>query len=118
MVLTAPDECSPQMKQFRMKQIPNTTAGYKVAVYRARGRRRHNFSLPARKPTVPNYREASCFLLTYTKGSFPPPMALQCAIQPAGEVAAEYAVGKTSTDERVKRKSPPPPQFLGIFSEG
>lgn len=30
--LTAPDECSPQMKKLRKKQIPNTTAGYKVAV--------------------------------------------------------------------------------------
>lgn len=34
MVLTAPEECSPQMKQFRTKQIPKTTAGYKVAVCR------------------------------------------------------------------------------------
>lgn len=33
MILTAPEECSPQMKQLRMKQIPKTTAGYKVAVY-------------------------------------------------------------------------------------
>jgi len=30
--LTAPDECSPQMKQLRTKQIPKTTAGYNVAV--------------------------------------------------------------------------------------
>lgn len=31
-VLTAPEECSPQMKQLRTKQIPKTTAGYRVAV--------------------------------------------------------------------------------------
>lgn len=32
--LTAPDECFPQMKQFNMKQMPNTTPGYSVAVWK------------------------------------------------------------------------------------
>ena len=30
--LTAPEECCPQMKKFRMKQTIETTPGYKVAV--------------------------------------------------------------------------------------
>lgn len=32
--LTAPDECFPQMKQFNMKQMPKTTPGYSVAVWK------------------------------------------------------------------------------------
>lgn len=32
--LTAPDECFPQMKQFSMKQMPKTTPGYSVAVWK------------------------------------------------------------------------------------
>ena len=32
--LTAPDECFPQMKQFNTKQMPKTTPGYSVAVWK------------------------------------------------------------------------------------
>lgn len=33
-ILTAPDECFPQMKKFSTKTVPNITAGYSVAVYK------------------------------------------------------------------------------------
>ena len=32
LLLTAPDECLPQMKKFKIKQIVNTIPGYKVDV--------------------------------------------------------------------------------------
>lgn len=35
---TAPEECFPQMKQFRTKQIPKTTPGYRVAVCKSNHR--------------------------------------------------------------------------------
>lgn len=41
-VPTAPEECFPQMKQFRTKQIPKTTPGYKVAVCKSKRRVREN----------------------------------------------------------------------------
>jgi len=96
--LTAPDECSPQMKQLRMKQIPNTTAGYNVAVYREE----------EEEKKVKNEKTASASLicrtrtkrrLTHAERSFPPPMALQCSVQSAGEVAAEYAAGEKRPEE-------------------
>lgn len=41
-VPTAPEECFPQMKQFRTKQIPKTTPGYRVAVCKSNHTLREN----------------------------------------------------------------------------
>ncbi len=45
---TAPDECSPQIKQFRRNPILNTTLGNNTAVYS--GRRKHINNRPLRIP--------------------------------------------------------------------
>lgn len=44
-VPTAPEECFPQMKQFRTKQIPKTTPGYRVAVCKSKHRLQGNTRL-------------------------------------------------------------------------
>lgn len=63
--LTAPDECFPQMKQFNMKQMPKTTPGYSVAVWKQEepGWGASSRELPAVPVGPPDYRSSALHVL-------------------------------------------------------
>lgn len=81
------------MKKFRKKQIPKTTAGYKVAVCSTETKHQHSNS------TAEDLETLLGTLLgtqsnTHTKGSFPPPMALQGPIQAASKISSKHTGGR------------------------
>lgn len=100
---TAPDECSPQTRQFRRNPILNTTLGNKTAVYREKEtvcscyhqeltKNKAHFAIMQRLcESKYNYVLYSVRVAAYNSSSFLPVVSLECSKQPCSMVATSHS---------------------------